>query len=183
MEDCVVAHTWKVVQQHLVVRQWLALCVHHAQHNQARTPHGSLARELYRDQTEQNSTRWGWSDAVVRAVAATTEVTPTPRGEEREQGLPAGPAAAAPSARARSGCQTHGSASGSAAAPSPPPLANPPAALPSATRWPACPGPAAGHYTAWLPAPGFSNATQITHRQADVWIQQANDPPTARGEG
>lgn len=39
-----------------------------------------LAQELYRDRTEHNSTRWGWSDAVVRAVAATTEVTPTPRG-------------------------------------------------------------------------------------------------------
>lgn len=90
------------------------------------------------------------------------------KGEEREPGLPAGPAAAAPSARARSGCQTHGSASGSAVAPSPPPLANPPAGLLSATRSPACLGPAAGHYTAWLPAPGFSSATQITHRQADV---------------
>lgn len=57
----------------------------HAQHNQALTPHGSGARELYRDQTEHNSTRRGWSDAVVRAVAATTEVTPTPRGRRENR--------------------------------------------------------------------------------------------------
>lgn len=105
------------------------------------------------------------------------------KGEERDPGLPAGPAAAAPCARAGSGCRTPGSASVSAAAPSPPPPADPPAAPPSATRWPAGLDPAAGHYTAWPPAPGFSNATQITHRQAVVWIQQANDPPRARGEG
>lgn len=90
------------------------------------------------------------------------------KGEEREPGLPAGPAAAAPSFHAGSGCQTPGSASGSAAAPSPPPRADPPAAPPSATRWPAGPGPAAGHYTAWPPAPGFSSATQSTHRQAGI---------------
>lgn len=92
----------------------------------------------------------------------------TNKGEEREAGLPAVPAAAAPFARARSGCRTHGSASGSAAAPSPLQLANPPSGLRSATRSPAFPDPAAGHYTAWLPAPGFSSATQITYRQAAV---------------
>lgn len=92
----------------------------------------------------------------------------TNKGEEREPGLPAVPAAAAPFAPARSGCQTHGSASGSAAAPSPLQLANPPSGLQSATRLPAFLDPAAGRYTAWLPTPGFSNATQITYRQAAI---------------
>lgn len=105
------------------------------------------------------------------------------RREQREWGLPAGPAVEAPFARARSGCQTHGSASGSAAAPSPQQPASPPSGLRSATHSPAFPSPAAGHYTAWLPAPGFSKATQITYRQAAVWTQQAHNPPAARGEG
>lgn len=92
----------------------------------------------------------------------------TDRRKERDRGLPAVPAAAAPFARARSGCQTRGSASGSAAAPSPLPPANPPSGPQSATRSPAFLDPAAGHYTAWLPAPGFSKATQITYRQAAI---------------
>lgn len=78
--------------------------------------------------------------------------------------VPAGLAAAAPCAHVGSGCQIRGSVAGSASAPSPRQHASLPSAPRPRTRWSSSLAPAAEHYKVWLPAPGFSNATQITYK-------------------
>lgn len=104
------------------------------------------------------------SGAVLgRAVAGRVQ-TETWCPDVRRAGLPAGLVVTAPCVHARSGCQTHDFASGSASAPSPLPRASPPSGSHSRTRWLSSLCPAAEHYKGWLPAPGFSNATQITYK-------------------
>lgn len=165
MDDCSSTHKKQTVQQDVVVRQWLILRAYHTQAHSVLSLPISLMREQCKVYTKPYLT--SCSEMLLYGQWQPPQSN-ADRRVQRERGLPAGPAEEAPFSHARSGCQTHGSASGSAAAPSPQQPANPPSGLQSAIRSPAFPCPAAGHYTAWLPAPGFSKATQITYRQAAV---------------